>query len=820
MIMKKYFIFAAVAAAGLFASCSSSDDIAANDAQNPIEDPDKAPQIRLNIGNIVDLSTRGTGTVGGVGTGTNKWAGQHINVFMFTKDENKQTTLNLTDISTNATPQYLYNNTDMVTPGSAENLIPGMGVSANRADGEAMISDGTIQYYPLQGNFDFFGYHVSDANENQGPIVKDGASAVEYYSQTDIDDAAAAYSSDNVAGMDAAAQAAWMASHPAYGKSTTDVKTPASAGTLWKLPFLINGTQDVMSTKAALTTGQSALVGDDYYSAKAARKEVQPTLTFKHLLTRLQFALKAGNDAAGGVTVAGTYSQAEADDYNATLTGALPINGTTALTEAQADAYNATLTGALPINGTTPLTEAQADAYNATLANALPINGTTTLTEAQADAYNATLDGALPINGTTELTATQANAYNATLTNAVAAGAAAPADYNTKVGSAPADNSSLTAEEAIAYNATLDNAKAAGSTIDAATAKAWNADAANVTGAVARDGSATLAAATAKAWNAVAANVTGAVARTGSATLDADLAKAWNAVVANVAGAVARTGSATLDADKAKAYNATLTGHKSAGDAKAGGVDATLAVKVTDIKALSENTEGDLAVAWTGDLADNAKITWKTVQPDEDNRWLALMERPAYKQVASPAASLTADDFTDLATKKAALDNTAADYATKLAELNDEATARYKEKISAPIYALLTTAAQANYEEITIKENEKLIALTPTSPNVATSETGAARYPETAIGEAIILSPSTENIALKVSVTQKVKTNWDGTTTDKSQTYPLTITAPTGGFLPNTSYKVILTVYGFERIEVHTVIVPWEEGTAINIGQD
>ena len=726
MIMKKYFIFAAVAAAGLFASCSSSDDIAANDAQNPIEDPDKAPQIRLNIGNIVDLSTRGTGTVGGVGTGTNQWAGQHINVFMFTKDENKQTTLNLTDISTNATPQYLYNNTDMVTPGSAENLIPGMGVSANRADGEAMISDGTIQYYPLQGNFDFFGYHVDDANENQGPIVKDGASAVEYYSQTEIDDAADAYSSDNVADMDPTAQATWMTAHPAYGKSTTDVKTPASAGTLWKLPFLINGTQDVMSTKAALTTGQSALVGDDYYSAKAARKEVQPTLTFKHLLTRLQFVIKAGNDAAGGltgVTPAVYYTQTECDTHNAGLAGALaatagPFYSFTACSKAELGNPSWTTTGKVQF-----IKEQTESSGDYTIIQVIQNN----LVD------HAQMDG-------------KYFAVKETATNLAASLA----------------------------NATLD--------------LYW----------VTKSGD---------------TYTIGSTTETGT-ILEGGAISVYNLATVETAAATAAI----------NAYNATLTGAWTTSMVKTaasgGTVDATLAVKVTGIQALSANTKGDLAVAWTGDLEDDAKISWTATQPAEADRWLTLMERPAYKQVASPAASLTADDFTDLATKKAALDNTAADYATKLAELNDEATARYKEKISAPIFALLTTAAQANYEEITIKENEKLIALTPTSPTVTTTETGAARYPETPIGEAIILSPSTADISMKVNVSQKVKTNWDGTTDDKEQTYPLTITAPSGGFKPNTSYKVILTVYGFERIEVHTVIVPWEPGEDIEVGQD
>ena len=606
MIMKKYFIFAAIATAGLFASCSSSDDIAANDAQNPIEDPNAAPRIRLNIGNVVDMSTRGTGTVGGVGTGTNQWAGQHINVFMFTKNAAKETTLNLTNISEDTqNPIYLYNNTDMITPGSAENLIPGMGATANTDDGEAMIEDGTIQYYPLQGNFDFFGYHVDDA-------------------------------------------------------ATGVVDDQTNAASKWTIPFTINGTQDIMSTKAALRTGEATLVGDDYYSAKAARKMVQPTLTFKHLLTRLQFVIKAGNDAAGGVsgaTAAGTYSQAEADTYNAGLTGAV---------------------------------------------------------------------------STSDVDPTTATNYTA-----------------------------LTAA----------------------------------------------------------------------------------------------------------AYNEALPGAKHAGDAKpatGGTKDATLAVKVTGIQALSEKTQGDLAVAWTGDLTDDAKISWTATQPDEAARWLTLMERPhAAKKATATAAE--AADFTDGATLTAAvttaegnvttaagnlttaqealalLDPSDAGYAAAQEAVTTAQTAKdaadaaltaaqkaladllalEKATISEVVYNMLTTAGQGKYDLLgAANVNSYLCDLTPTYPNVVETESGAARYPETPIGEAIILSPSTADISMKVNVSQKVKTNWDGTTDDKEQTYPLTINAPDGGFKPNTSYKVILTVYGFERIEVHTVIVPWEEGATIPVGQD
>ena len=97
-------------------------------------------------------------------------------------------------------------------------------------------------------------------------------------------------------------------------------------------------------------------------------------------------------------------------------------------------------------------------------------------------------------------------------------------------------------------------------------------------------------------------------------------------------------------------------------------------------------------------------------------------------------------------------------------------------------------------------------------------------YPETSVGEALIVAPSTDDYKMKVTVTQKVPTNWNPpiTLTEKEQTYELTIPKPdSNGFVKNTSYKVVLTVYGFERIEVTTEIIPWTEYiTPINVGQD
>ena len=500
MIMKKYFIFAAVAAAGLFASCSSSDDIASNDV-GAIENPDARQAIRLNLATPGSMASRGTGTVGGVGTIStdpnyiaNVWAGQTINVFMFTKgtastadvyftqteiddataaygtdnvatmDAADQATwmaahpaygkttsdvktpasagdayatvlkLTETDASTPAAPVYFYDNLAMYTPGSAANKIPSMNASV--ASGEAMITDGTINYYPPQGNFDFFGYHGDDAVATTPTITKTDA--------------------------------------------------------LWTVPFTIDGTQDLMSTKAELTTDQNTTMTGaptehqkDYYSAYAARKGVHPTLTFKHLLTRLQFSVKAGNDAAAGNE-----------------------GGSAAVLYTDATAY----------------------AHNSSIAGAIKIGDQKT-----------------------------------------------PAVYFTQT--------------------EIDDATAAYST----------------------DNVATMSTDDQAAWMAShpAYGKTTSDVKTPATTYETEAECNDANVAASLAGAV-KAGDEASPAVPA-------------------GQNIANAVKVTSIQVLSENTEGDLAVAWTGAKADYEKITWAATQPDEAARWLTLKERPiSYKFDGTP----------------------------------------------------------------------------------------------------------------------------------------------------------------------------------------
>lgn len=271
--MKKFFLFAAVA--GMLASCSS-ESLTGSD---PNIEPTQEERVPILLGvsspsvNVSRGTTRGTGTVGGVGVAntdpTNVWYGQKINAFMFTKDSVHNTTLNLTKDESEAA---YYDNAVMITPGTTDNKITGQQTPTNI--GEAMLSNGDIKYYPAYGNFDFFGYHGDGVT---GPV-----------------------------------------------DMTTD--------TLWTVPFTIDGSNDLMSTKADtlawanLTDDQKAKFDDqaayeafaDFYSAKAARKLIQPVLKFNHLLTRLAFVIKAGNDNAGGwVETTPAVPYADAAEYNA-----------------------------------------------------------------------------------------------------------------------------------------------------------------------------------------------------------------------------------------------------------------------------------------------------------------------------------------------------------------------------------------------------------------------------------------------------------------------------------------------------------------------
>lgn len=245
--MKKMFFFA-LAAAGMLTACSNEDTLGGNDEQNVSEQ-----QIRLGVASS-KVQTRGTGTVGGMTEDENKWAGQTLWVYMLQKGSMELGYYKTpADAAGAAVGTAVFDNKEFKAPNTAESTVSGLATTA----------DGTIAYYPVSGNYDFWGYRVDDAVTGT-PDVKL------------VDD--------------------------------TDTETTADQATKRVVDITIDGSQDIMAGKATPSADEVTKLGNygqNFYSAYAARKGVQPNITFNHLLTRFTFEVRAGSKATAGAGASG-----------------------------------------------------------------------------------------------------------------------------------------------------------------------------------------------------------------------------------------------------------------------------------------------------------------------------------------------------------------------------------------------------------------------------------------------------------------------------------------------------------------------------------
>lgn len=245
--MKKMFFFA-LAAAGMLTACSNDDTLGGNGDQNVSEQ-----QIRLGVASS-KVQARGTGTVGGMTEDENKWAGQTLWVYMLQKGSMELGYYKTpAEAAGAAVGTAVFDNKEFKAPNTAENTVSGLATTA----------DGAIAYYPVSGNYDFWGYRVDDAVTGT-PDVKL------------VDD--------------------------------TDTEVEANAATKRVVAIKINGSQDIMAGKATPSTAEVDKLGnygENFYSAYAARKGVQPNITFNHLLTRFTFEVRAGSKATAGEGASG-----------------------------------------------------------------------------------------------------------------------------------------------------------------------------------------------------------------------------------------------------------------------------------------------------------------------------------------------------------------------------------------------------------------------------------------------------------------------------------------------------------------------------------
>jgi hypothetical protein len=302
MIMKKYFIFAALVTAGLLTSCSSDDNLAVNDS--PVVSTDEGTDlvpIKLNVAQYGTV-TRGTGTVGGIvttggdaanndgtTTGTpaaNAWQGQKVNVFMFkTFDTRSNSAVNILKVAQFENPEgtltNIYRDAELTTPKGAATGTASY-LTGQTADKDADNVDLTpagqatryVKYYPMTDRFDFWGYRIDDAANKALKWMKAGTNGDE----------------DATEGTDA---------------------------TKLKVEFDIDGTQDILAATTTVrtwaTTNQANFVDESAYnaavaarySASSARKGLDPELSFAHKLTRLTFQGQAGDNESQTVYVRG-----------------------------------------------------------------------------------------------------------------------------------------------------------------------------------------------------------------------------------------------------------------------------------------------------------------------------------------------------------------------------------------------------------------------------------------------------------------------------------------------------------------------------------
>ena len=312
--MKKSFYFALALTAGLFASCSS-DDLTADAPQNQgIEVNDaEAAQISINIGSP-NGATRGTGSVAGT-----EWAGQKFNLFMFKKWSFEPATYTPSE---NANPVAIYNDATLITATDPTDLTLAVQQDENGVR--------QFQYFPSTGEYAFWAYRIDDAWvdsdgkagwETGSDITKkvvNGVATPAIYTWGNPQDAEVQGAEDKTA-VDGWAPSAstegvkdtWykylVGTETKYVQCTNATAAVAQADDYVKVPFIIDGTQDLMiaatDTAAAATRLNDAdnKISEDteaakrIYSAYASRRGVNPRMQFSHLLSRLTFEVKAAD---------------------------------------------------------------------------------------------------------------------------------------------------------------------------------------------------------------------------------------------------------------------------------------------------------------------------------------------------------------------------------------------------------------------------------------------------------------------------------------------------------------------------------------------
>ena len=268
--MKKYALFAAAALVAL-AACSKNE-VKPQTPETPVDDDSPvAVQFGVNAP-VASVSTKATGSVGDVAGENNVWNGQPLYILGF--DRNITDFTNAASTNPEQAGRAFIWNVKATAPAPDPSSEPPVAATASGIidvwnpdpDGDPDTpapAEGSEEPFYYQGNtvYDFYGYHVDDA----WATVTSGT----------------------------------------YTPSDEPVTPTVEANRIY-VPFVIDGGQDLMIAKADPAydiEGTEVQNPANAYSAYAARRGVQPTLTFKHQLARFTFEVVAGSESANTIQV-------------------------------------------------------------------------------------------------------------------------------------------------------------------------------------------------------------------------------------------------------------------------------------------------------------------------------------------------------------------------------------------------------------------------------------------------------------------------------------------------------------------------------------
>ena len=241
--MKKLYVYVALAAMGVMAACSKNDNVdPQGNGGNTVIDDNSPVAVELGVSGVnLDVNVTPKSKAAGA---LDTWNSQALYIYAFDRTEDDFTTVAFIDNVQGTAPAA---STPDPQPGDTLGVIT---LTNPTYPGEPFYYSGSTVY-------DFYGYYIDDA------AVESAVSA--------------------------------------------GAVVPTETATSIYVPFRINGTQDLMVAKAdpavdvkgATETVESTRA----YSAYAARRGVQPTLRFRHLLSRFNFEIKPGAASADNVTV-------------------------------------------------------------------------------------------------------------------------------------------------------------------------------------------------------------------------------------------------------------------------------------------------------------------------------------------------------------------------------------------------------------------------------------------------------------------------------------------------------------------------------------